>query len=132
MGAIQRGALIGIRKKSRRGPMIFSETSRSKIRSSLYSRPLGHISMSWITVIWLMNAGAFLTLGAFAAHLARAWETREKRFKLAANSANFETWEWDLEKDEICVPPIHRAQLGLPDFGRITLEHLMPRWHAED
>ena len=79
-----------------------------------------------------MNAGAFLTLGAFAAHLARARETKEKRFKLAANSANFETWEWDLEKDEICVPPIHRAQLGLPDFGRITLEHLMPRWHAED
>ena len=88
--------------------------------------------MSWITVIWLMNAGAFLTLAAFAARLARAWETREKRFNLAAKSANFEMWEWDLEKDEVCVPPMRRAQLGLPDSGRITFEHLVPRWHAED
>jgi PAS domain S-box-containing protein len=88
--------------------------------------------MSWITVIWLMNAGAFLTLAAFAAHLARVWETREKRFNLAAKSANLEMWEWDLERDEICVPTTGRAQLGLPAFGRITFEHLMPRWHAED
>jgi PAS domain S-box-containing protein len=88
--------------------------------------------MSWITVIWAMNAGAFLTLAAFAARLARVWETREKRFNLATESANLEMWEWDLERDEICVPPTGRAQLGLPAFGRITFQHLMPRWHAED
>jgi len=88
--------------------------------------------MNWIAVIWLMNAGAFLTLAAFAARLARAWETREKRFNLAAKSANLELWEWDLERDEICVPPPRRAQLGLPAFGRITFQHLMPSWHAED
>jgi len=41
-------------------------------------------------------------------------------------------WEWDLKKNEICVPPIRRAQLGLPAFGRITFEHLIPRWHADD
>src|SRR6266568_6166974 len=91
-----------------------------------------HISMSWITVIWLMNAVAFLTLAAFAARLARVWETREKRFNLAAKSANLEMWEWDLERDEICVPLTGRAQLGLPAFGRITFQHLMPRWHPED
>ena len=91
-----------------------------------------HISMSWITVIWLMNAGAFLMLAAFAVRLARVWETREKRFNLAAKSANLEMWEWDLERDEICVPPTGRAQLGLPAFGRITFQHLMPRWHPED
>ncbi len=90
------------------------------------------ISMSWITVIWLMNAGAFLMLAAFAVRLARVWETREKRFNLAAKSANLEMWEWDLERDEICVPPTGRAQLGLPAFGRITFQHLMPRWHPED
>ena len=87
--------------------------------------------MSWITVIWVMNAGAFLTLAAFAARLARVWETRE-RFNLAAKSANLEMWEWDLERDEICVAPTCRAQLGLPAFGRITFQHLMPRWHADD
>jgi PAS domain S-box-containing protein len=88
--------------------------------------------MSWITVIWAMNAGAFLTLAAFAARLARAWETGEKRFNLAAKSANLEMWEWDLETDKIRIPPTLRAQLGLPAFGRITFEHLMLRWHAED
>lgn len=71
-------------------------------------------------------------LAAFAARLARIWETREKRFNFAAKSANLEMWEWDLERDEICVPPTGRAQLGLPAFGRITFQHLMPRWHAED
>ncbi len=88
--------------------------------------------MNWITVIWLMNAGAFLTLAAFAARLARAWEIREKRFNLAAKFANLEMWEWDLERDEICVSPTRRAQLGLPAFGTITFQHLMPSWHAED
>jgi PAS domain S-box-containing protein len=88
--------------------------------------------MSWITVIWVMNAGAFLTLAAFAARLARVWETSGKRFNLAAKSANLEMWEWDLERDEICVPPTGRAQLGLPAFGKITFQHLMPRWHADD
>lgn len=88
--------------------------------------------MSWITIIWAMNAGAFLTLAVFAARWTRAWETREKRFNLATKSANLEMWEWDLKKNEICVPPIRRAQLGLPAFGRITFEHLIPRWHADD
>jgi PAS domain S-box-containing protein len=96
------------------------------------SRQIGHISMSWITVIWAMSAGAFLTLAAFAARRARAWETSQKRFNLAAKSANLEMWEWDLERDEICVPPTRRAQLGLPAFGGITFEHLMLRCHAED
>ena len=43
-------------------------------------------------------------LAAFAVRLARVWETREKRFNLAAKSANLEMWEWDMERDEICVP----------------------------
>src|SRR6266700_391459 len=88
--------------------------------------------MTWITVIWVMNAGAFLTLAAFAARLARVWETREKRFKVVAKSANLEMWEWDLERNEIGVSPTGRALLGLPAFGKITFQQLMTRWHAED
>jgi PAS domain S-box-containing protein len=88
--------------------------------------------MSWFTVIWVMNAGAFLTLAVFAAQWARVWETREKRFNLAAKSANLEMWEWDLKKNEICVAPTFCARWGLPGLGRITFQHLMSRWHAED
>ena len=88
--------------------------------------------MNWITVIWVMNAGAFLTLAAFAARLARVWKSREKRFNLAAKSANLEMWEWDLERDEICVPPTGRDRLGLPAFGKVTFQHLMRSWHVED
>lgn len=66
------------------------------------------------------------------ARLAHELEVREKRFNLAADSANLEMWEWDLEKDEIWVTPTHRAQLGFPVSGTIKFEHLISRWHAED
>src|SRR5205809_4974732 len=69
---------------------------------------------------------------ARAARLTRELETSEKRFNLAADSANLGMWEWDLEKDEIWVTPTRRAQLGFPASGRITFEHLISRWHADD
>src|SRR5206468_797661 len=40
-----------------------------------------------------------------AAQLAHELEISEKRFNLAADSANLGMWEWDLEKDEIWVTP---------------------------
>jgi len=69
---------------------------------------------------------------ARAAGLTRELETSEKRFNLAADSANLGMWEWDLEKDEIWVTPTRRAQLGFPGSGRITFEELVSRWHADD
>ncbi len=69
---------------------------------------------------------------ARAAHLARELEISEKRFNLAADSANLGMWEWDLEKDEIWVTPTRRAQLGFSASGRITFGELISRWHAED
>jgi PAS domain S-box-containing protein len=69
---------------------------------------------------------------ARAARLARELEISEKRFNLAADSANLGMWEWDLEKDEIWVSPTRRAQLGFPASGRITFEELISRWHADD
>ena len=61
---------------------------------------------------------------ARAAGLTRELEISEKRFNLAADSANLGMWEWDLEKDEIWVTPTRRAQLGFPASGRITFEEL--------
>src|SRR5215475_13191154 len=67
-----------------------------------------------------------------AGQLARELEISEKRFNLAADSANLGMWEWDLEKDEIWVSPTRRAQLGFPPTGRITFEELISRWHEGD
>jgi PAS domain S-box-containing protein len=69
---------------------------------------------------------------ARTARLARELEVSEKRFNLAADSANLGMWEWDLEKDEIWVSPTRRAQLGFPPSGRITFEELISRWHEGD
>ena len=69
---------------------------------------------------------------ARAARLTRELEVNEKRFNLAADSANLGMWEWDLEKDEIWVSPTRRAQLGFSASGRITFEELISRWHADD
>src|SRR6266581_4889493 len=69
---------------------------------------------------------------ARAARLTHQLEISEKRFNLAADSANLGMWEWDLEKDEIWVTPTRRAQLGFPACGRVTFEHLISRWHAHD
>jgi PAS domain S-box-containing protein len=64
--------------------------------------------------------------------LTQELETIARRFNLVTDSANFEMWEWDLEKDEIWVTPAHRAQLGFPVSATIKFEHLISRWHAED
>src|SRR6266480_6673397 len=69
---------------------------------------------------------------ARAAGLTRELEISEKRFNLAADSANLGVWEWDLEKDEIWVTPTRRAQLGFPGSGRITFEELISRSHEGD
>src|SRR5215471_1060460 len=69
---------------------------------------------------------------ALAARLTHELEISEKRFNLAADSANLGMWEWDLEKDEIWVSPTRRAQLGFPPTGRIAFEELISRWHEGD
>jgi PAS domain S-box-containing protein len=69
---------------------------------------------------------------ARAARLTRELEVSEKRFNLAADSANLGMWEWDLEKDEVWVTPTRRAQLGFPASGKVTFDELASRWHADD
>jgi PAS domain S-box-containing protein len=69
---------------------------------------------------------------ARAARLTHELEVSEKRFNLAADSANLGMWEWDLEKDEIWVTPTRRAQLGFSVSGRITFQELISRWHEDD
>lgn len=69
---------------------------------------------------------------ARGARLTHELEISEKRFNLAADSANLGMWEWDLEKDEIWVSPTRRAQLGFPPTGTITFEQLISRWHEGD
>jgi PAS domain S-box-containing protein len=69
---------------------------------------------------------------AKAAHLTPELEISEKRFNLAADSANLGLWEWDLEKDGVWVTSGRRAQLGFPASGRITFENLISRLHADD
>ena len=87
--------------------------------------------MNWITVFWSMNAGACLTLAAFYGAL---W-CKQRKSGLGAGylrPPDVDMWEWDFERDEIWMTPTCRAQLDLPAFGRITFEHLVSRWHAED
>ena len=67
-----------------------------------------------------------------AAHLACELELSNKRLNLAADSADFGLWEWDLSNDDIWVTPARRAQLGFPVSGKITFEDLISRWHADD
>jgi len=69
---------------------------------------------------------------ARAARLTHELEISEKRFNLAADSANLGMWEWDLEKDEIWVTPTRRGQLGFSASGKITFEELISRWHEDD
>jgi len=69
---------------------------------------------------------------ARAARLTLELEISEKRFNLAADSANLGLWEWDLEKNDIWVTPRRCAQLGFPASGRITFEDLISRSHVED
>jgi PAS domain S-box-containing protein len=69
---------------------------------------------------------------ARAARLARELQISEKRFNLAADSANLGLWEWDFQKNEIWVTPTRRAQLGFPVSGRITFEDLISRCYADD
>jgi len=69
---------------------------------------------------------------ACSARLTRDLEASEKRFNLAADSADLGMWEWDLEKDEVWISPTRRAQLGFPPSGRITFEELISHWHEAD
>ena len=67
-----------------------------------------------------------------AAQLTRKLKESEERLTLAADSANFGIWEWNLSKDEIRVSPSRRGLLGLPSSGAIRFEDYISRVHAED
>jgi PAS domain S-box-containing protein len=67
-----------------------------------------------------------------AAQLAHKLERSEQRLNLAADSANFGVWEWDLNKDEVSVTPARRELLGLPAARKIRFEHFISRVHADD
>ena len=192
-----------IEEKSR----LFSKLRPEKSELDSGSPTVAVCTMSWITLIWSMNAGACLTLAAFygavwskqrknrvyllfscsaaaaavisafelwmmhawtleqykllgrwtdvptcivivsfvaamayeltsdmarAARRTRELGLSEKRFNLAADSANVGMWEWDLEKDEIWVTPTRRAQLGFSASEKITFEEFASRWHEDD
>jgi len=66
------------------------------------------------------------------AQLAHRLERSEQRLNLAAESANFGVWEWDLNKDEVSVTRSRRDLLGLPRAGKIRFEHYISRVHVDD
>src|SRR5438874_426208 len=66
------------------------------------------------------------------AQLAHRLERSEQRLNLAAESANFGVWEWDLNKDEVSVTRSRRNLLGLPRAGKIRFEHYISRVHVDD
>jgi PAS domain S-box-containing protein len=66
------------------------------------------------------------------AQLAHRLERSEQRLNLAAESANFGVWEWDLNKDEVSVTPSRRELLGLPTAGKIRFENFLSRVHVDD
>jgi PAS domain S-box-containing protein len=67
-----------------------------------------------------------------AAQLTRKLKESEERLTLAADSANFGIWEWNLSKDEVRVTPSRRELLGFPSSGAIRFENFISRVHAED
>ena len=69
---------------------------------------------------------------ARGARLARELEASEKKLNLAAESADLNLWEWDLNKDEIWVMPTRRVQFGFSVSEKITYQELASRWHPDD
>jgi PAS domain S-box-containing protein len=67
-----------------------------------------------------------------AAQLTRKLKESEERLNLAAESANFGVWEWNLNKDEVRVGRSRRELLGLPSSGAVRFENYISRVHAED
>jgi PAS domain S-box-containing protein len=67
-----------------------------------------------------------------AAQLTRKLKESEERLTLAADSANFGVWEWNLNKDEISVMSSRRELLGFASSGAIRFENFISRVHVED
>ena len=67
-----------------------------------------------------------------AAQLTRKLKESEDRLALAAESAKFGVWEWNLNKDEVRVTPSHRELLGFAPLGAIRFENFISRVHLED
>ena len=81
----------------------------------------------------VLSMGSELSDDMFqAARLALKLERSEQRLRLAADSANFGVWEWDLNKDEISVTPSSPDVWGLPTTGEIRFEHFISRVHVDD
>ena len=95
--------------------------------------PWIHVS-AWVLIVSITAAIAHELSSdiARAVRRTRELELNEKRFNLAADSANVGMWEWDLDKDEIWITPTRRAQLGFSASGKITSEELISRWHEDD
>ena len=67
-----------------------------------------------------------------AARLARKLKESEERLNLAADSAHFGVWEWNLNEDEVSVTRSRRALLGFPTSGALRFENFISRLHVED
>jgi PAS domain S-box-containing protein len=89
------------------------------------------LSFAYLGIVLAM--GSELSDDMFqAAQLARKLERSEQRLNLAADSANFGVWEWDVNKDEVSVTPSRRELLGLPVSEKIRFEQFMSRVHVDD
>jgi PAS domain S-box-containing protein len=89
------------------------------------------LSFAYLGIVLAM--GSELSDDMFqAAQLAHKLERSEQRLNLAADSANFGVWEWDLNKDEVSVTPSRRELLALPAGRKIRFEHFISRVHADD
>jgi signal transduction histidine kinase len=106
--------------------------ARTMEQSALLVRWI-HVS-TWALIVSSMAAIAYQLSADISrgARRMREFELSEKRFNLAADSANLRMWEWDLEKDEIWVTPTRRAQLGFSAREKITFEELISRCHEDD
>jgi two-component system, LuxR family, sensor kinase FixL len=69
---------------------------------------------------------------ARAAGLVRQLEISEKRFNLAADSANLGMWEWDIVRDEIWITDKGRAMFGFDSLEKVDFELFRSRLHPED
>jgi PAS domain S-box-containing protein len=67
-----------------------------------------------------------------AAQLAQNLKESEQRLDLAASSANFGVWDWDLSKDQVWVMRSRRVLFGFPAGGELRFADLISRVHVDD
>ena len=62
----------------------------------------------------------------------QALRESEERRRMALDAAQVGLWDWNFAKDELWGTKARRVQLGLPLSGKIKLEEVLSRVHADD